>query len=131
MMKSEAKGAFLQGKEFKREVSIIPTPELVEAYGLEPYEILLLKKAVYGLIDACKEWFSCVHEVFLEMGWLAVGLEPCFWRLLDANGTLVAVAMIHVDDLFISGKEDNEQYGVHCVDEGTLCLGELGRAQHS
>ena len=110
MMKADAKGAFLQGTELKREVSIIPTPELAEAYQLEPHQLLLLRKAVYGLIDAPKEWYDCVHEAFLEMGWLSVGLEPCFWRLLDSKGTLVAVAMIHVDDLLISGNEQAEQY---------------------
>ena len=31
MMKADAEATFLQGKELKREVSIIPTPELVEA----------------------------------------------------------------------------------------------------
>ena len=39
MMKADAKVAFLQGKEFKREVSIIPTTELVEAYKLNPHEL--------------------------------------------------------------------------------------------
>ena len=130
IMKADAKGAFFQGKELKREVSIMPTPELVEAYNLEPHELLLLRKAVYRLIDAPKEWFDCVHEAFLEMGWLAVGLDPCVWRLLDADGTLVAVAMIHVDDLLISGKEDHESYVEFIAWMKERFVWEPGRAQH-
>ena len=64
MMKADAKGAFLQGKELKREVSIIPTPELAEAYNLKPHELLLLRKAVYGLIDAPKEWYDLYMRHF-------------------------------------------------------------------
>ena len=57
MKTANAKGAFMQGEQLDREVSIEPTQELIQEYGLRPGEVSLLAKAVYDLADAPRERF--------------------------------------------------------------------------
>ena len=106
MCKADAKGAFLQGRRLDREVAVEPVPELREAYGLRDDEVLLLTKAVYGLVDAPREWWLCLDAHFQENGWMVIGTEPCTWRLY-AGDQLIGLAICHVDDLLISGDEDH------------------------
>ena len=74
----------------------------------------MLLKAVYGLVDAPREWWLCLDGHFVESGWLGIGMEPCCWRLYE-DGKLVAMAICHVDDLLISGKEDSEAFRKACA----------------
>ena len=106
MCKADAKGAFLQGRRLDREVAVEPVPELREAYGLRDDEVLLLTKAVYGLVDAPREWWLCLDAHFQENGWMVIGTEPCTWRLY-AGDQLIGLAICHVDDLLISGDDDH------------------------
>ena len=79
MSKADAKGAFLQGRMLDREVAVEPVPELREAFRLQEDEVLLLTKAVYGLVDAPREWWLCLDAHFQENGWMVLGTEPCCW----------------------------------------------------
>ena len=45
---------------------------------MKTWEVLLVNKAVYGLVDAPKQWFMFFAKTLEQSGWLTVGLEPCF-----------------------------------------------------
>ena len=66
----------------------------------------MLTKAVYGLVDAPREWWLCLDAHFQENGWMVIGTEPCTWRPY-AGDQLIGLAICHVDDLLISGDEDH------------------------
>ena len=45
---------------------------------MKTWEVLLLNKAVYSLVDAPEESFMCFAEAMEQSGWLTIGFEPCF-----------------------------------------------------
>ena len=45
---------------------------------MKTWEVLLLNKAVYGLVDGVKKWFMCFAKAMEQSGWLTIGLGPAF-----------------------------------------------------
>ena len=76
----DIKGAFLQGNELHR-----PNGELYVELppggipGIQPGSLLFVRKAVYGLIDAPKEWFGKLRFTLEEIGLVASVLDPCLY----------------------------------------------------
>ena len=55
--KGDVSGAFLQGRKLQRDLWVLPVPELAAALNVAPREIMKLKKAVCGLVEASVEWY--------------------------------------------------------------------------
>ena len=55
-------GAFLQGREYPNELYCVPCPEILEAMGLGPEEIVKVKRGCYGLVDAPLEWYMTISS---------------------------------------------------------------------
>ena len=64
-MKTDIKAAFLQGRNIEPDVYLKPPIE-VRKEG----KIWKLKKVVYGLNDAARNWFHSVRRRLLELGCL-------------------------------------------------------------
>ena len=93
----DIRSAFLQGKDIERELFLKPP---VEA-GLENV-LWLLKKTIYGLMDAGRKWYLKVKEVLLCLNvQMSIYDESLFY--LFQNGCLQGVIGIHVDDFFFAG----------------------------
>ena len=59
LMLFDIRAAFLQSKELKREVFLIPSKDTMKQ-GM----LWKLKKPIYGLNDASRHFWLCVKEVF-------------------------------------------------------------------
>ena len=121
--KGDVSGAFLQGRNLQRDLWVLPVPELAAALDVAPGEIMKLKKAAYGLVEAPVEWYICISTVLKEHGWRRLKSDPCCWILIDPSFVkaetekkvttrsecpVVAATGGHVDDFVFVGKEGNE-----------------------
>ena len=72
----DIKSAFLQGKEIEREVIVKPPKEAGSG------KLWKLKKALYGLNDAAREWYLKVTESVKEMGGMRSTLDNAifYWQ---------------------------------------------------
>ena len=59
----------LQGRKRQRDLWALPVPELAAPLNVSPGEIMKLKKAAYGLVEAPVEWYISISAVLEEHGW--------------------------------------------------------------
>jgi len=75
-----------------------------KALNLEPGKVLQLKKSIYGLKQAGREWFNLLRESLKSMGWLQGQKEPClFYR--QTGGGQREYLIIYVDDIIVIAKD--------------------------
>ena len=84
--KGDVSGAFLQAREFQRQVLCAPLPELCEALQLEPGSVTRLTRAAYGLVEAPLKWYLTVNTFLEELGFLRQVSDPCVWGLFCPEG---------------------------------------------
>jgi hypothetical protein len=94
--------AFLQGMPIERTVYLIPPKEACTD------KLWKLKKAVYGLSDASRQWYDKVKEELLKKGVVKSTYDGALfiWRQGD---TLKGIFCCHVDDFFYAGSPDYHQ----------------------
>ena len=99
------RGTYLNGEksELKSEVFGVPPPDVREALGMKPHEILRIAKAIYGLLNAPKRWYDSLSTFLKQDGWLVHSLDKCLFKRVDANGCVCGLLGIHVDDVLTSG----------------------------
>jgi Reverse transcriptase (RNA-dependent DNA polymerase) len=90
--------AFLQGSELERDVFIAAPAPYIAANSC-----WRLRKAVYRLVSAPKAWYDRLKEVIQCHGFDADLSDEAIFRLLDAQGNLIGVLAIHVDDTIGGG----------------------------
>ena len=121
--KGDVSGAFLQSRNFQRDLWALPVPELAAALNVSLGEIMKMKKAAYGLVEAPVEWYISISTVLKEHGWRRLKSDPCCGILIDpslrreeeTHGVMtrsecrvVAATGGHVDDFVFVGKEGNK-----------------------
>lgn len=99
----DIEGAFLQGGALCREqgelfVELPPGG----APGIEKGSLLRIKKAVYGLIDAPREWYTALQQTMDEAKFRRSKLDTCLYYAWE-KGRLVGALAIHVDDILFTG----------------------------
>ena len=97
----DIKAAFLQGKDFHREVYLIPPKEA----NCNPGILWKLKKCVYGLNDAARVWYETGKKFLLELGCIQLKTDPAafYWY---HDGQLEGVFLMHVDDYLWGGSNN-------------------------
>jgi hypothetical protein len=97
---TDIKSAFLQGKLLDRDVFLIP-PE--EANVTDGY-VWKLKRCLYGLNDAARQFYNSVVETLLILGCSQSKLDPSmfFWR---KEGGIEGILVSHIDDFLHAGSE--------------------------
>jgi len=96
----DIKSAFLQGKEITRDVFIMPPKDI-----RVPNEIWKLKRCLYGLNDAPREWYNKLSERLTALGG-QVSLYDKALFMWHKDEQLIGVMTTHVDDLIYSGTEE-------------------------
>jgi len=92
--------AFLQGREIDRTIYVLPPPEIAKD-GI----VWMLKKGLYGLKEAARLWFDELSQELIRQGGKPMTGDPaCF--LFHKNDIFVGYAVIHVDDIIISGTQE-------------------------
>ena len=109
--KGDVAAAFLQGREFARDLYLIPTPEICTAMNIAPESVVKMRKACYGLVEARIEWFETMNTFLQSQGLEQLKSDPCCWRLRDpTTGQTVGLVLGHVDDFLFSGLPQNKQW---------------------
>ena len=91
--------AFLKGH--LNETVWMEQPEGFES--LNPEELCLLKKTLYGLKQSPREWFQVIHLYMIEQGFVQTKADPCIY----VKGKLFVG--IYVDDIITVGKSESAQ----------------------
>ena len=105
----DIKTAFLQGRVMDRDVYLLP-PSQVSSKG----HVWKLKRCMYGLMDASREWYLRVRDEFLRLGGEVSSFDPAlfYWRVgPDPRGILGA----HADDFLHATEEVNRMKQVFKV----------------
>ena len=64
---------------------------------------LRVNKAIYGLRDACFDFYICMASFLLSSGFIRSDSDPCLFIRFDSWSNLIFIAT-WVDDLFVVGK---------------------------
>ena len=101
----DIKTAFLNGDqtEAQREIFAEPPQDVRQMLGMKPHELFRILKAVYGLLHAPRAWADKLGKELRHQGWVQSRLEPCMWRLFEADGRLCGLLGVHVDDVLCCG----------------------------
>ena len=95
--------AFLQGKPIDRLVYLIPPKE-----NKKKNVLWKLKKCVYGLSDAARQWYEMVKDTILGAGIKKCPHDDAFFYWIH-EGTIEGIMTIHVDDFIYGGTTNFEE----------------------
>ena len=102
------RGAVLQGLKIDRELYFEPPKNLGKAQipGVQPGSLLKLKKSIYGVNDAARQWYHSIKGILRRLGWESLTFELAGFVLRDpTTRELIAILALHVDDVFIAWNE--------------------------
>ena len=93
--------AFLYGKLEEEIYMEIPTG-YKEVYA-DPgnNKVLVLKMAMYGLVQAARQWFKHLSDVLITLGYNPCESDPCLMYRIDSEG--LCIILMYVDDNLIVG----------------------------
>ncbi len=97
---SDVKSAFLQGNTLDRVVLVKPPKE-----ANLTQKLWRLKKCLYGLRDASKQWYNKIRHNLEKLGFKKSTYDSGFFYIHNENGDLEGVIGIHVDDFIHCGTQ--------------------------
>ena len=95
-------GAYLQG-DLNEEIYMKVPNGLAEKYG-SGRKFWRLRKALYSLKQAGRQWKKCLHQVITKLGFTHAMANDCLYILWE-HGKIILMVLIYVDDMAIAGKE--------------------------
>ncbi|KAG1673036.1 DNA polymerase epsilon subunit 2 [Nymphon striatum] len=99
----DIKAAFLQGKPIERDVYLKPPDE-----AAVPGKLWKLKKCVYGLCDASRNWYFSVRNELLSDGCYQSSVDLALFHWHYEN-KLAGLFIMHVDDFLWAGTAEFEK----------------------
>jgi hypothetical protein len=102
-----------------------PKPELItnpKAFCLR------LKKALYGLVQAARQWWKKFKKVMKSIGFLPSEIDPCLFIKDKGNG-LKAFVIIYVDDGGIFGTEEDIKETIEALTK-SFVVKDLGKLEY-
>ena len=70
-----------------------------------------LRKSLYGLRQASRQWYALLKKVLLALGFVQCLADSCVFRLVE-GGEVAMHLVVHVDDIFAVGKKERcDQFG--------------------
>ena len=94
----DAKAAFLQGNEIKRDIFVKPPKEA------STDKVWKLRKAAYGLNEASRCWYNKVNDELTKLGIERSKFDEAFFIYKNQN-KLVGLISVHVDDFLNAGTD--------------------------
>ena len=81
-------------------------------------KVWLLKKAIYGLKQAAREFYKKLLSVMNLLGFKQAETDPCLFLRYDEKGVKREASVVHVDDGIVTGQEKEvellmEELGEH------------------
>ena len=99
--------AFLQGSKLDRTLVLRMPPGGVP--DDEQGEFYVVSSTVYGTKDAPRRWYKNLHHTMINKGFKPIPHEAAAYRLLEEDGSLAGIVIVHVDDLLWTGGRTIEQ----------------------
>lgn len=98
LVTTDIKSAFLQGDTIDRDVFIDPPPESDAPRGT----VWKLKKALYGLVDAARQFYQSVRSELIQLGMLQSTVDPSmfYWK---CENKVCGILVTHIDDFLHCG----------------------------
>ncbi|CAL8997356.1 unnamed protein product [Prunus brigantina] len=121
----DVKNAFLHG-ELDREIYM--TQPMGFENEVHPEYVCKLKKALYGLKQAPRAWYGKIAEFLSRSGYSVTHADSSLF--VKANGGKLAIVLVYVDDLIITGDDEEE---IHRTKENLSVrfqMKELGQLKH-
>jgi hypothetical protein len=97
----DVKTAFLNG--FIEEEVYIEQPQGFEVSDRETH-LCLMRKALYGMKQAPRAWYSRIDTYLLQMGFEKRDADQKLYFIIRGEDMLILI--LYVDDLFITGAKD-------------------------
>ena len=118
----DIKAAFLQGQNIDRTIHVQPPKEYKsDSNGSHVWK---LKKCVYGLVDASRNWFLSVKNELERLKCEQSKLDPAlfYWH---KDNKLHGLFLMHVDDFLWAGSDRFKQEVIHPLKETFRCGKEM------
>ena len=121
----DVKNAFLHG-ELDREI-YMEQPKGFESKA-QPDYICKLRRELYGLKQAPRAWYSEIAKLLIQSGYLIAPTNSSLFVKLQ--GSILATMLVYVNDLIITGDDEDE---IHQTRENLVVyfqMKELGELKH-
>lgn len=109
-MSADVKSAFLKGDPYMSEArelymeNMRVKSEDEPRLALEPGCLVKIRKGVFGLSDAPREWYLRLNRSLTAAGWERSSMDFACWLLWSEDHTeLHGILISHVDDLLLGG----------------------------
>jgi len=112
LLSVDVKSAFLNGDPYLAGTRELFIQNVKNNHG-EPqlpfgrFGLARVKKGVFGLSDAPRQWYLRLHRALTERGWTRNPMDAACWMLWEidekGNSVLLGVVLSHVDDLLCGG----------------------------
>jgi hypothetical protein len=99
----DVKTAFLHGN--LEEEIYMAQPEGAKEPGKETH-VAWLNKALYGLMQAAREWNKRLHTAMTQLGYNRIAVEHCVYVRTTQHGT--SIVAVHVDDVAAAASSKEE-----------------------
>ena len=151
LLSGDIKSAFMKGDLFAdetRELYLCPTDSTSgPAIPLQRGQLARVRKAVFGLADAPREWWLRLSRSLAEHHWMRTLIDGATWLLWDSGlkveertaSNLKGIIVAHVDDLLFVGDADAVKsfdsigdelgFGSREADDFTWCGKRIRRAE--
>jgi hypothetical protein len=96
--------AFLHGILQEEIYMKIPDGYTDEMPGITDDHCLLLKKSIYGIVQAARLFFLQLTKDLKEMGFCDSKVDPCLLYRKDERG--ICIVLIYVDDNYVCGSQE-------------------------
>ncbi len=102
---ADVRGAFLQGLKIERDLYFKLPANMGQTTipDVRPGSLLKLKKSIYGVNDAARQWYQSFKSILLEQGWKPLTFENAGFIFRDETSqSVVAIMALHVDDVLMA-----------------------------
>ncbi|CAL1174258.1 unnamed protein product [Cladocopium goreaui] len=112
LLSVDVKSAFMKGDPYLAGTRELFVENVKSRHGepMLPFSAIGLakvKKGVFGLSDAPRQWYLRLHRALTELGWIRSTMDAACWFLWGKSDSgeriLLGVVLSHVDDLLCGG----------------------------
>ncbi|KAJ0503054.1 putative RNA-directed DNA polymerase [Helianthus annuus] len=121
----DVKNAFLHG-ELREEVYMEPPPGFTRNFGAK--EVCRLKKSLYGLKQSPRAWFGRFTLAMKKYGYQQSNCDHTLF--LKRRGKLITCLIIYVDDMIITGNDEEEMRELKANLFNDFEMKDLGRLKY-
>ncbi|MCO5600651.1 hypothetical protein L7F22_054766 [Adiantum nelumboides] len=93
------------------------------------YLVCKLKKSLYGLKQASREWYRKFDTFMKSQAYMRSETDHCLYTKRMADGSLL-ILVLYVDDMLIAGKDKHNVDALKSKLSETFAMKDLGNASH-